>query len=80
MSQHTNLIRDTPSLENIRNEFLKYGNVRCLMRYINKSTLIDKHEQMRQTKINGVDEITKESYNNNLETNFVIILANLSST
>ena len=79
MSQHTNLIRDTPSLENIRDEYLKYGNVRCLMRYINKETLTDKHCQMHKTRIDGVDEITKLEYNKNLENNIDKLLTRLKN-
>jgi group II intron reverse transcriptase/maturase len=53
----------------IRKQLDKYHNVQSLMPYINQSSLIDKHKQLSGNKASGVDKITKDEYNANLEEN-----------
>ena len=47
----------------------KYGTVQGIMKYINKESLKEQHEKQQKGKATGVDGITKEEYEENLEEN-----------
>lgn len=53
----------------IRRQLIKYKNVQGLMRYINEDTLKEKHRQLNGNKATGIDKITKQQYENNLDEN-----------
>ena len=59
-------VRDGPV---ILNKIHKYGKVQNLMSYININTLMDKHNQLSGNKATGIDNITKNIYDKNLEQN-----------
>ena len=59
-------VRDGPV---ILNKIHKYGKVQNLMSYINLNTLMDKHKQLSRNKATGIDNITKNIYDKNLEQN-----------
>ena len=47
----------------------KYGTVQGLMKYINKESLIEQDEKQEKGKAIGIDRVTKEEYDENLEEN-----------
>lgn len=47
----------------------KHGTVQGIMKYINKESLKEQHEKQQKGKATGVDGITKEEYEENLEEN-----------
>lgn len=47
----------------------KYPKVQNLMKYVNKANLIKEHRNMNPKKAVGVDGMTKEMYEENLEEN-----------
>lgn len=47
----------------------KYGTVQGLMKYINKESLIEQDEKQEKGKAVGIDRVTKEEYDENLEEN-----------
>ena len=53
----------------IRRQLVKYRNVQSLMQYINERTLKSKHQELKGNKATGVDKVTKEEYETNLEEN-----------
>ena len=53
----------------IRRQLVKYRNVQSLMQYINVKTLKAKHQELSGEKATGMDKVTKEEYESNLEEN-----------
>ena len=53
----------------IRRQLVKYRNVQSLMQYINVKTLKTKHQELSGEKATGIDKVTKEEYESNLEEN-----------
>ena len=47
----------------------KYGTVQGIMKYINKESLIEQHKKQEKGKAVGIDRMTKEEYDENLEEN-----------
>ena len=58
----------------IENEFIKYGDVRNLMRYITFNTLIHQHYKQLKKKVSGIDNVTKSKYEYNLKENIADLL------
>ena len=50
----------------IGNQQSKYGKVNSLMQYINEETLIKYHKQQPKGKATGIDNVTKEMYEERL--------------
>lgn len=53
----------------IRRQLEKYHNVQSLMRYVNYNALWEKHKELGRNKASGIDKITKDEYEENLEKN-----------
>ena len=53
----------------IKIEMSKYKQVQGLMNYFNLNNLKEAHKELDSNKASGVDKITKENYNSNLEEN-----------
>ena len=53
----------------IESQQSKYGKVNSLMQYINKETLRVEHVKQPKGKASGVDEVTKEMYEEHLDEN-----------
>jgi group II intron reverse transcriptase/maturase len=53
----------------ISRQLEKYKNVQGLMKYINKESLRKEHQRMNGNKATGVDKVTKDEYETNLEEN-----------
>ena len=53
----------------IRRQLFKYRNVQSLMQYINEDTLKTKHLELSGNKATGIDKVTKEEYDKNLNKN-----------
>lgn len=58
----------------IRKQLIKYKNVQSIMPYINKTSLRNKNLQLNGNKATGVDRVTKEEYETNLEDNLDVLL------
>ncbi len=43
----------------ITQQYMKYGNVQGVMRYINKEELILQHKKQQKNKATGIDKIRK---------------------
>ena len=52
----------------------KYGAVQGLMKYINKESLKEQHKKQIKGKATGIDGITKEEYEGNLDENIENLL------
>ena len=52
----------------------KHGTVQGIMKYINKESLKEQHEKQQKGKATGVDGITKEEYEENLDENIENLL------
>ena len=77
MGKYKNKVSDYTS--EIREQFNKYGNVQNLMRYFNEENLKNEHNRLRKTKVDGIDNVTKEIYNNNLNKNLSNLVQSLKS-
>lgn len=55
----------------------KYGKVQNLIGYVNAETLKAKHLEMPKRKASGVDEVTWEEYNANLDENINTLIAKM---
>ncbi len=51
----------------IRRQLMKYKNVQSLMRYINKESLMRKHQKLNGDKASGIDKVTKDEYEINID-------------
>ena len=61
-------------LKLISEQSKKYHKVQNLMMYVNKQNLLEEHRHMNPKKAIGVDGVTKEMYEKNLEGNIDILL------
>lgn len=57
----------------------KYNNVQSLMRYINVKSLYKIHIEQEKNKATGIDKITKEEYEQNIETKLKELINNMKS-
>ena len=55
----------------------RYGKVQNLICYVNAETLKTKHREMPKRKASGVDEITWEEYDRNLDENVDVLIAKM---
>ena len=55
--------------KDIRTLAMKYDKLQTLMCYVNKETLIEQHKKQMKGKASGIDGVTKEEYDENLEQN-----------
>lgn len=53
----------------IRGQSIKYKKLQTLMYHINKETLIKEHQRQISNKASGIDNMTKEKYETNLNDN-----------
>ena len=53
----------------ITRQLERFGHVQGLMRYINEETLLQKHKRLPKDKATGIDKVTKEEYDANIEEN-----------
>ena len=58
----------------IRRQLINYKNVQGLMRYINEDTLKGKHRELNGNKATGIDRITKQVYESNLNENIADLM------
>lgn len=63
----------------IRRQLVKYNNVQSLMQYIKEDTLKAKHRQLSGEKAVGIDKITKEKYNSELDNNVKSLVEKMKS-
>lgn len=61
----------------IRRQMKKYHNVQGLMRYINEDTLKRKHNELCRDKATGIDKVTKDEYELELERNIQDVLVKM---
>ena len=61
----------------IGNQQSKYRKVNSLMQYINEETLLKYHELQPKGKANGIDNVTKEMYEENLYENLNKLIENM---
>jgi len=55
----------------------KYGKVQNVISYVNAEALKEKHREMPKKKASGIDRITWEEYNKNLDENIDALLAKM---
>lgn len=55
--------------EEIRLQSAKYSKVQNLMHNVNAETLMSEHQKQDRRKAVGVDEVSKEQYDENAESN-----------
>ena len=53
--------------------------LQTIMHYVNRETLIKQHKKQKNNKANGIDRITKEKYEGNLENNIENLLNKMKS-
>lgn len=63
----------------IRRQLAKYKNVQSLMQYINVDTLKSKHQEINGDKATGIDGITKDFYECNLDENLDNLIAKMKT-
>lgn len=63
--------------KDIRTLAKKYNKLQTLMCYVNKETLIEQHKKQLKGKASGIDNVTKEQYNEKLENNIDNLLARM---
>lgn len=56
----------------------KHGTVQGLKKYINKESLKEQHEKQKRGKATGIDNITKEEYETNIDENIDNLLESWS--
>ena len=64
-------------LKQIDKQLKKYGNVQSLMQYYNKSNLYMEHYFQNGNKATGIDKISKEEYECNIDENLDNLIANM---
>lgn len=60
--------------KDIRTLAKKYDKLQTLMCYVNKETLMKQHKKQMKGKASGIDGMTKEQYNENVENNIEDLL------
>lgn len=63
--------------KDIRTLAKKYDKLQTLMCYVNKETLLEQHNKQLKGKASGIDGVTKEQYNENIENNIEDLLARM---
>lgn len=63
--------------KDIRTLAKKYEKLQTLMCYVNKETLLEQHKKQMKGKASGIDGITKEQYDENVEENIEKLLVNM---
>lgn len=63
--------------KDIRKLAKKYEKLQTLMCYVNKETLLEQHKKQMKGKASGIDGITKEEYDKNVEENIEKLLVNM---
>lgn len=63
--------------KDIRTLAKKYDKLQTLMCYVNKETLMEQHKKQMKGKASGIDGITKEQYNENVENNIEDLLVRM---
>ena len=63
--------------KDIRTLAKKYDKLQTLMCYVNKETLLEQHKKQMKGKASGIDGVTKEQYNENVEENIEKLLINM---
>lgn len=66
-------------LKDIEYHSRKGEKLENLIRYVNKETLKEQHKKQQKGKASGMDKITKEEYENNLENNIECLLKRMKS-
>lgn len=63
--------------DDITRLFGKYGKIENIMRYVNEETLLKVHESQCENKAIGIDNVTKDKYNYNIEENLAELVRKL---
>ena len=63
--------------KDIRTLAKKYDKLQTLMCYVNKETLLEQHKKQMKGKSSGIDGVTKEQYNENIENNIEDLLVRM---
>lgn len=63
--------------KDIRTLANKYDKLQTLMCYVNKETLLEQHKKQMKGKASGIDGVTKEQYDENVEDNIEKLLVNM---
>lgn len=63
--------------KDIRTLAKKYDKLQTLMCYVNKETLLEQHKKQMKGKASGIDGVTKEQYDENVEENIGMLLTNM---
>lgn len=63
--------------KDIRTLAKKYDKLQTLMCYVNKETLMEQHKKQMKGKASGIDGVTKEQYNENIENNIEDLLVRM---
>lgn len=63
--------------KDIRTLAKKYEKLQTLMCYVNKETLLEQHKKQMKGKASGIDGVTKEQYDENVEENIEKLLVNM---
>ena len=53
--------------------------LQTIMHYVNRETLIKQHEKQQLGKASGIDGVTKEEYDKNLEVNIANLLTRMKN-
>ncbi len=61
-------------------QYLKYGDVMYLMSHINEHSLLCMHYQLTETKMYGIDEVSRKIYGLNLTNNIKRLYASMKSS
>lgn len=63
--------------KDIRTLAKKYDKLQTLICYVNKETLLEQHKKQMKGKASGIDGVTKEQYNENIEDNIEDLLVRM---
>lgn len=63
--------------KDIRTLAEKYDKLQTLMCYVNKETLLEQHKKQMKGKASGIDGVTKEEYEKNVEENIEKLLVSM---
>jgi group II intron reverse transcriptase/maturase len=76
IAQEAHKVMETKRAE-ISEIIAKYGKVQNLISYVNPETLKAKHEEMPKKKASGVDKVTWEEYDGNVDENVESLIAKM---
>lgn len=76
IAQEAHKVMETKRAE-ISEIIAKYGKVQNLISYVNPETLKAKHEEMPKKKASGVDKVTWEEYDVNVDENVETLIAKM---